>query len=78
MTKARFTEEFKDEAVKQVVDRGNTVLDVAKRLGISAQSLYKWIKACAPDEKDRFEAEIREVRSGNLKLKAELRSGPRF
>ena len=72
MTKARFTEEFKDEAVKQVIERGYTVPDVAKRLGVSAQSLYKWIKACAPDEKDRFEAEIREVRRENLKLKAEL------
>ena len=72
MTKARFTEEFKDEAVKQVIERGYTVPDVAKRLGVSVQSLYKWIKACAPDENERFEAEIREVRRENLKLKAEL------
>ncbi len=72
MTKARFTEEFKDEAVKQVIERGYTVPDVAKRLGVSAQSLYKWVKACEPDEKDRFEAEIREIRRENLKLKAEL------
>ena len=42
MTKARFTEEFKDEAVKQVIERGYTVPDVAKRLGVSAQSLYNW------------------------------------
>lgn len=72
MTKARFTEEFKDEAVKQVIERGYTVPDVAQRLGVSQQSLYKWIKACAPDEKERFEAEIKEVRRENLKLKAEL------
>ena len=63
MTKARFTEEFKQEAIKQVLERGYTVPDVAKRLGVSAQSLYKWIKVCAPDEKERFEAEIREVRT---------------
>ncbi len=62
MTKARFTEEFKDKAVKQVIERGYTVPDVAKRLGVSVQSLYKWVKAYAPDEKDRFEAEIREIR----------------
>lgn len=72
MTKTRFTEEFKEEAVKQVIERGYTVADVAKRLGISQQSLYKWVKACAPNEKDRYEAEIREVRKENLKLKAEL------
>ncbi len=49
MTKARFTEEFKEEAIKQVLERGYTVPDVAKRLGVSAQSLYKWIKVCAPE-----------------------------
>lgn len=42
MTKARFTEEFKEEAVKQAIERGYTAPDVAKRLGVSAQSLYKW------------------------------------
>ena len=31
MIKAIFTEEFKDEAVKQVIERGYTVRDVAKR-----------------------------------------------
>jgi transposase len=72
MTKARFTEEFKEEAIKQVLERGYTVPDVAKRLGVSAQSLYKWIKVRAPDEKERFKAGIREVRWENLRLKAEL------
>jgi len=72
MTKARFTEEFKEEAVKQVIERGYSVSDVANRLGVSSQSLYKWVKLCSPNEKDRFEAEIREVRKENLKLKAEL------
>ena len=72
MTNARFAEEFKDEAVKQVIERGYTVPDVAKRLGISAQSLYKWIKASEPDDKKRFEAEIKEARRKNPKLKAEL------
>lgn len=72
MTKARFTEEFKEEAVRQVIERGYSVPDVANRLGVSAQSLYKWVKACAPDEKERYEAEIREVRRENLRLKAEL------
>lgn len=72
MSKTNFTQEFKEEAVKQVLDRGYTVPDVAKRLGVSAQSLYKWLKAYAPDEKDRYEAEIREVKKENLRLKAEL------
>jgi len=43
MKRPRFTEEFRQEAVKQVIDRGYTVNDVAKRLGVSAQGLYKWV-----------------------------------
>jgi len=32
MVSERFAEEFKSEAVRQVVERGYTVADVAKRL----------------------------------------------
>lgn len=73
MAKGRFADEFKEEAVKQVIERGYTVADVAKRLGVSVQSLYKWVKAYAPDATDRYEAELKEVRRENLKLKADLR-----
>ena len=72
MTKSRFADEFKEEAVKQVIERGYAVGDVAKRLGISVQSLYKWVKVYAPNATDRYEAELKEVRRENLKLQAEL------
>lgn len=32
MTRGRFAEEFKEEAVKQVIERGYAVGDVGKRL----------------------------------------------
>jgi len=73
MAKSKFPEEFKEEAVKQVIERGYTPSDVAKRLGISVQSLYKWVKQYSPSATDRHEAEIKEVRRENLKLKADLR-----
>ena len=73
MTKGRFADEFKEEAVKQVIERGYPVGDVAKRLGISVQSLYKWVKVYSPNATDRYEAELKEVRRENLALKAELR-----
>ena len=44
MGTARYTEEFKVEAVKQVTDRGHAVAEVAARLGVSTHSLYQWIK----------------------------------
>ena len=64
MSKGRVAGEFKREAVRQVVERGYTVSDVAKRLGVSVKSLYKWGKAYAPNATDRYEAEIKEVRPG--------------
>ena len=69
----RFTEEFKLEAVKQVVERGFGVADVSKRLGVSSHSLYAWInkyglpaeQLLAHDDQvakvKRLEAELRRV-----------------
>ncbi|EHT97908.1 putative transposase A [Pantoea stewartii subsp. stewartii DC283] len=37
-------EEFKIEAVKQVVDRGYSVSSIATRLNITTHSLYAWVK----------------------------------
>jgi transposase-like protein len=40
---------FKDEAVRQIVGRGYSVAEVSKRFGVSAHSLYKWLKSVQPD-----------------------------
>ena len=46
MSNPRYSPEFKDEAVRQVVVRGYSVPEV---LGVSSHSLYKWVKAVKPD-----------------------------
>ena len=67
MSNNKYPQEFKDEAVRQVVDKGYSVPDVAKRLGISDKSLYYWVsKAKKPTAKSAEQEEIR-------KLKAELK-----
>jgi|SRR5690606_8908938 len=43
-TGIRYTDEFKQEAVNQVVKHGYSVSDVSSRLGISTKSLYDWKK----------------------------------
>ena len=43
-TGIRYTDEFKQEAVNQVIIQGYSVADVSKRLGVSTKSLYDWIK----------------------------------
>lgn len=44
MGKPRFTEDFKIDAIKQITERGYSVADVSKRLGVSTHSLYGWMK----------------------------------
>lgn len=44
MKNARFTAEFKAEAIKQITERGHGVVEVSKRLGVSDKSLYLWLK----------------------------------
>ena len=38
----QYTDEFKQEAVNQVVIHGYPVSEVSQRLGISTKSLYAW------------------------------------
>ena len=73
MSSARYTPEFKDEAVRQVVDRGHSVAEVAERLGVSSHSLYNWIKAVKPGKNEQQTQELNEAKSEILKLRAQLR-----
>ena len=73
MSSQRFAPEFKDEAVRQVVERGYPVGEVAQRLGVSAHSLYKWVKAVKPNKADQHANELVEAKSEILKLRAQLR-----
>jgi transposase len=61
----RYPDEFKAEAVKQVRERGYLVQEVAKRIGVSAKSLYGWVKA---SRGDKATGALDSVRRENLRL----------
>jgi transposase len=69
----RYTSEFKDEAVRQVTEKGHSVQEVAARLGVSSHSLYKWVKAVRPEKGEERADELLEAKKQILKLRAELR-----
>jgi transposase-like protein len=73
MSTQRFTPEFKAEAVRQVVERGYSVAEIAERLGVSTHSLYKWVKAVTPDKSERQASELLEAKSEVLRLRAQMR-----
>jgi len=44
MGTGNYSDEFKRDAVQQITVRGYPVREVARRLGVSSHSLYKWLK----------------------------------
>jgi transposase len=77
---ARFTREFKLEAVKLVTERGVTIAQAARDLEVSGQVLRRWVKELEADQQQAFpdhgqekpnQAEITRLRREVAKLKAE-------
>jgi len=73
MSNQRYSPEFRDEAVRQIIEGGHSTSEVAARLGVSANSLYKWVKAVQPDTSSLKDEELITAKRENLKLRAELR-----
>jgi transposase len=73
MQRAKYTLEFKEEAVRQVTDKGHSVVDVAKRLGISDQLLYKWVKKFKDTNQPVAIDDMKSMQAELNRLKAELR-----
>jgi len=72
MQRTKYSPEFKDEAVKQVVVRGHSVVDVAKRLGIPENVLYTWVSKFKKAE-EPLSNDLKVLQAEMVKLKAELR-----
>ena len=65
----RYTSEFKEEAVRLVRDRKYSVPDVCKRLGVTPNSLYKWLGGRR--EQNCEESQV-DLQSENLRLRKAL------
>lgn len=79
-TRRVFTREFKHEAVRLVKERGVSVSQAAKDLGVHENVLRKWVREGAADPKQAFpgkgvmkpeQAELDLLRKENAKLKME-------
>jgi transposase len=72
MQRSKYTAEFKAEAVKQVVDKGHTVVDVAARLGLGEGVLYNWVRKSKAADGSVL-GDMRAMQAEVAKLRAELR-----
>ena len=73
-----YSDEFKREAVAQVIERGQRITDVTRRLGISRAALHKWIKQydphpASPPPPPKPESELARLRRENVELREENR-----
>ena len=74
MSSKRYTDEFRAEAVKQLLERGFTVVDVAARIGIPKHTLYDWVQKAKKAGKPAAGAAPTGTDSAEVRrLKAELR-----
>jgi transposase len=71
MSGKRYSDEFKTEAARQVIEHGRSARDVATRLGVSIDSLYGWVREQrkVPAAREADASQAAEVR----RLQAELR-----
>src|SRR3954468_4367981 len=76
-TRRSFTEEFKRDAVAMVLDDGNKIAEVARRLGIGEGTLGNWVGQARIDRGERAglttseRAELAELRKENVRLRME-------
>lgn len=80
MERRKFTREFKIEAVKLIQERGVTVAQAARDLGVHGTVLRRWVQEATADAAQAFpgqgqmkpeQAELVRLRREVIKLKAE-------
>ena len=74
MPKSPYTEEFKDEILKQIMEEGYSVLEVSKATGVSDVTLYNWLRKTGwKSGESREKKKLTETEKENRELKAEIR-----
>ena len=76
----RFTKEFKEDAVRLVLEQGYNCIEVARRLGVGSSNVTRWVRQHRDDQQQRsetgkthreLEAEIRRLKKENQRLQME-------
>ena len=73
----KYTDEFKEGAVKLVTDQGYKISEAARNLGINATQLRRWIKgkvsdsSLTPASTAQLQAELKQLRRENERLRME-------
>jgi transposase len=78
VTRRRFTQEYRDQAVSLVLDSGRTVAEVAKSIGVHEMTLGRWVRKAKDsgqveneDLAETERAELERLRQENAVLRME-------
>ena len=71
MARKSYSKEFRESAVKMVLEQKRTVTDAAKNLGVLEQTLRYWLKAHRQSVGTADSAEEKALRKRNRELEAE-------
>lgn len=75
-----YTKEFKQDAVKLVVEQRYSCPEVGRRLGVAASNITRWVRQYRQDQQDldeggitrkELETEIRRLKKENKRLEME-------
>ena len=80
MSKKRYSLEFRNEAVRQVVEFGHRVDEVASRLNIPADYLQSWVQErrnASNGQLSPFPQDLQMVMQENLSLRKQLEDSER-
>jgi len=75
-----YTPEFKEDAIKLVIEQGYSNTEVARRLGVNSSNVSRWVRLHKQDQEDigsngvtrrELEAENRQLKKENKRLQME-------
>jgi len=79
-TRQKFTKEFKEDAIKLVLEHGYKGSEAGRRIGIHPSNISRWIREFRRDQEDiaeggvtrrELEDEVRRLRKENKRLEME-------
>ena len=79
-SRTNYTDEFKQDAVKLVVEQGYSGREAARRLGVNVSNINRWVHEFQQDQNDigesgatkrELEAEVRRLKKENKRLEME-------
>jgi len=79
-SRQRFTQQFKDDAARLVIEHGYSREETGRRLGVNANNISRWVrqyrdKLEGPSEpglsREQLEAELKRLRKENKRLEME-------